>query len=75
MVEEEALSSKTDPVSSNDGESILNRSHPLRSRKKRQKQKQKKNKSKGGKKSVLKLYEKSRTFPSRYRILGSRRAI
>jgi hypothetical protein len=58
MVEEEALSSKKDPVSSNDEESILNHSHPLRSRKKRQKQK----KNKGDKKSIVTFDEKRELF-------------
>jgi hypothetical protein len=61
MVEEEALSSKKDPVSSNDEESILNRSHPLPSKKKRQKQK--KSKSKGDKKSIVTFDEKRELFP------------
>jgi hypothetical protein len=63
MVEEEALSSKKDSLSSNDEESILSHSYPFRSRKKRQKQKQKKNKSKGDKKSIVTFDEKRELFP------------
>jgi hypothetical protein len=61
MMEEEALSLEKYPASSNDKDSILNRSHPLRSKKKRQKQK--KNKSKGDKKSVVTFDEKRAPYP------------
>jgi hypothetical protein len=61
MMEEEALGLEKCPSSSNDKDSILNRSHPLRSKKKRQKQK--KNKSKGDKQSVVAFDEKRAPYP------------
>ena len=61
MMEEEALSLEKCPASSNDKDSILNRSHPLRSKKKRQKQK--KNKSKGDKQSVVAFDKKRAPYP------------